>query len=239
MHWHIYAYIAICSSGLRLIGLEKVPNKAADTLAAVNAKIIHKLEEYSINLSGFVSDNDAALIASFASSRYKDVLTLKCLLGSALYRVACACHTSQLSIQLLYSSSPEFAAFADSVTATIRWINAKANDFKNFCPYKVPQFIATRWNTLEGCAKFLLRNSTQVNNFISQVVLKERAEYDAAMEKFINKKTPKEPNPPIPPPIEDVPATWQMFYAPLKVLTDFTNRVEGVRYNLGFSMSGI
>lgn len=225
--YHTYAFILIHPHGLRLAGIKIVQDQKGATLAGATASVLKTCIENEVHISGIVSDNAASLVAALTNMNPTDPVSIKYLIGMAILRCACAAHTSQLAVGDVIKTSSTLERFFNEITSLLYWINKRSHDFKNFCPVKVPQYIATRWNTLASCGNFIIKNKEQVNDFISRRTEQEAAEYEVNLQLYQKGKKRAAPEEPSPPPVSSVPDEWESYVDALSTIASFTDSIEG------------
>jgi hypothetical protein len=126
-------------------------------------------------------------------------------LGHAVIRVACGAHTGQLAVADLVRDDDVIGTFVGSVKDLVSWISAREKDFAKHCPCKLPQFIATRWNTLCQVTKFLIEHKEDIAAFVCPTVDQEQAQYQKGLLSFQAGRTRSSPVAPIFPPLLEIP----------------------------------
>ena len=224
---HTYAFILVHPHGLRLAGIKTVDDQKGVTLAQATADIINTCHESGINVSGVVSDNGPSLVAALTNMDPDDPLSLRVLIGMTVLRLACAAHTSQLAVNDVMKTYPILEQFFKDITSLLYWINKRCEEFKAVCSLKIPQYVATRWNTLASCGVFIINNKETINDFISRRTEEERVSYQRDKELFDAGRKRTAPVEPVPPPVEAVPECWNEYVDALKVIATFTDMIEG------------
>ena len=213
--------------GLRLAGIKIVNDQRGSTLAKATSEVIEQCQAHEIHISGVVSDNGPSLVAALTNMNPNDPLSLRVLIGLAILRCSCAAHTSQLAVNDVVRSSTTLFSFFNQITELLSWISKRCEDFKTVCPLKIPQFIATRWNTLASCGNFIIKNQELVNDFIQRRTDMEQATYDSELAKFQNHHRRTMPEVPTHPPVNEVPREWAEYVDALNVIAEFTDAIEG------------
>ena len=225
IHKHCYAFILIFQAGLRLARIKELTKQDAASLSSAIAEVIRTCQHYNITISGVVSDNAPALVKALVDNDPKSQCTLLAQLGSEILRCACSAHTGQLAIVDLLKSDL-LNVFYNNVIGLIQWIKERKPSFGLVCPYKVPSFISTRWNTLYLCAEFIWNNKDAIDAFIKDQSQLEHDQYMAAVAQFNSRKQQTPPKKPSVPPVEQVPTDWKLYLDPLKIILEFTDQVE-------------
>ena len=222
---HRYAFILVNPQGLRLAAIKKVDAQDAKSLCKVIAEVLNSCKEIPIAISGIVSDNARALVKALTNTIDDEEITLLALVGNEFIRCACSAHTAQLVIGDLINSST-LEAFYHDVVNLISWLKENRSLFIEKCPTKIPSYISTRWNTLYGCASYLMDHQTLINEFIPYVVQIQNDDYQSKMQKYQNGTLKACPQEPLPPPVQYVPNEWNQYTDALEVIADFTQEVE-------------
>ena len=222
---HCYAFLLIYEAGLRLAEIKELKNQNASSLSTAVADVIRKCESYGIQISGVVSDNAAALVKALVDNDRNSPTTLLAQLGHEILRCACSAHTGQLAIVDLMKSDI-LSTFYNNVLGTIQWLKERKGIFGLKCPYKIPSFISTRWNTLYLCAHFLWENRGLINPFIKEQSAVELEKYNEQAQLFNQKKIKTPPVKPKMPPSGEISDDWQLFLEPLRIIAEFTDSVE-------------
>lgn len=222
---HCYAFVLMNPMGLRLAAIKEVKKQDAITLARSIAEVLRACQEGNIEISGIVSDNAPSLVKALVDNDPKNESTLLALIGSEILRCACSAHTGQLVIADLMKSDI-LSQFFQDVTSTLDWLKQRKSNLSLKCPKKIPTYVSTRWNTLYTCADYLYSNREIINQFIQEFSAYENEVYQEKLDKWNQKKSKNQPEPPIPPPIEMIPDDWDTFLEPLAVIADFTAKIE-------------
>ena len=222
---HCYAFILISPVGLRLAGITELKSQTAASLARAIADVLLKCKDYSVNISGIVSDNCPALVKALTDADPKNESTLLAMIGSEILRCSCSAHTGQLVISDLIKST-YLKDFYENVVSTIDWLKHNKKDFDLLVPQKIPSFVSTRWNTLYSCSKYLFNNHEQIDSFLTTHSEYQNRVYLEKLESFRNGKIKNEPTMPVPPPIFQIPNEWGHVIDALKVINDFTEQIE-------------
>jgi hypothetical protein len=199
---------------LRVVVLIAISDGKAVTISDAIHNVSKKCKKYNIMISGICSDSAANLKAAIAKEAPEH---LPFLLGQAVLRVACSAHTAQLAISDIILDET-VATFVSTITQLVAWIHKCEKDFAKNCPCKVPKMIMSRWNTLCGCVKFLIKKREQVEAFVESTVISEDLEYTANMESFESGNRKKESHLPELPPIQTIPEFWNEYLEPLTVI---------------------
>lgn len=152
---------------------------------------------------------------------------MKAAIGEEVLRCACSAHTSQLAVKDLIEGVDFLEDFYNDVVNLISFISGRSDDFKQFCPFKMPHFIDTRWNTLYNCSSFIINNKSSIDEWIKEYIASEQMRFDREQELFNGKKKKYPPKPIEFPPINEVPKEWATYIEPLEVIACFTNCIEG------------
>lgn len=224
---HVYAFVLVFQNGLRLAGFKKVDSQTSSQLAQAISSVIQKCNDHDITICCIVSDNAASLKSAIENANLSNSLTLKVLIGEEMLRCACAAHTSQLAIKDLIKGVPFLEEFMQDVINLISFISTHSDDFQKFCPYKMPHFIETRWNTLYNCSSFILENADDINSWLTDYQISEELRFEKETSLYEANKRRTPPNPIVNPPMKAVPEDWVNYIPALEVISEFTDNIEG------------
>ena len=222
-----YAVVLINSKIVRIAKIYHVERQTADQLSAILADTINKATKNRILISAICSDNARNLVAACNTETGK----LKALIGMYLLRVACAAHTSQLSIGDIKEICPEIAQVFIETIELLYFIDRHDAEFKTYIKIEHPKYVQTRWNSACTVLEFLCTNCEKINQFLIDVSNSEQRQYEQKQLKnnmrIAKGLLPKNISPPDIPQLQEIPDSWFHAYEALKAIYNFTKNIEG------------
>lgn len=215
---HYYSLILVAERIVRLLRIVNVADQTAITLSHYVAEAWEEAVKHGIKISGVCTDNAANISAAISKEEH-----LGALIGQAVYRLACCCHTGQLSVNDFFKHNKEVQNEVNKLLNLMKWIDERDDSFRNYVYIKKPEFVKTRWNTLCEVISFCLDNQIVIEEFIRHHQGMEQEDYEDALANPRKKSFIK----PIKAPIEKIPSFFKELFPALSIIRDFTLKTEG------------